>query len=53
MIPTFLGDGFQVPMPTLGDTARARAVNGGAGLRLHALLAGHGSRPPDGDADGQ
>src|SRR5215472_14206783 len=27
--PAFLGDGFQVPMPTLGDTARARAVNGG------------------------
>ncbi len=28
--PDFLGDGFQVPMPTLSDAARARAVNSGA-----------------------
>jgi endonuclease G len=27
--PGFLGDGFQVPMPTLGEAARARAVGGG------------------------
>src|SRR5215510_4609760 len=28
--PDFLGDGFRVPMPTLSDAARARAVNAGA-----------------------
>lgn len=30
--PDFLGDGFQVPMPTLSDAARARAVRDGAVL---------------------
>lgn len=43
--PSFLGDGFVVPMPTLGETARSAAFADGAVIDyIHYSLVMHGKR---------